>query len=143
LDYFAFYLHASILAANVRAEQVYGPVVERRHRVEKVKSTLYILQRYRFLFNLPSSLLESIKQTKYEAAIRDYKKGKYLYQILKGDVTDNDDLDHDSGITDLHRKVFDKVWAEVTKIVTELQNILLRMLADPWRSMDDQEKTIK
>lgn len=50
------------LAANIRAEQVYGPVVERRHRVEKVKSTLYILQRYRFLFNLPSSLLESIKQ---------------------------------------------------------------------------------
>lgn len=49
-------------AANTRAEQIYGPVVERRQRVEKLKSTLYILQRYRFLFNLPSSLLESIKQ---------------------------------------------------------------------------------
>lgn len=51
-----------ILAANTRAEQIYGPVVERRQRVDKVRSTLYILQRYRFLFNLPSSLLESIKQ---------------------------------------------------------------------------------
>lgn len=50
------------IAANTRAEQVYGPVVERRNRVDKVRSTLYILQRYRFLFNLPSSLLESIKQ---------------------------------------------------------------------------------
>lgn len=62
-------------------------------------------------------------------------------------MTDNPtglaDMESDTGITDLHRKVFDKVWAEVTKIVAELQNILLRMLADPWRSMDDQEKTIK
>ncbi|KAI9483131.1 MAG: exocyst complex component Sec5-domain-containing protein [Benjaminiella poitrasii] len=134
--------------ANNRAEQIYGPVVERRQRVEKVKSTLYILQRYRFLFNLPSNLLESIKQNKYEAAIRDYKKGKYLYQILKGesDTTDKApgliDMEKETGLTELHHKVFDKVWKEVNKIVNELQNILLKMLADPWRSMDDQEKTI-
>lgn len=52
-------------------------------------------------------------------------------------------MERETGITDLHRKVFDKVWTEVSKIVIELQNVLLRMLADPWRSMDDQEKTIK
>lgn len=46
-------------------------------------------------------------------------------------------------LTDLHLKVFDKVWVEVCKIVSELQNVLLRMLADPWRSMEEQEKTIK
>ncbi|KAG1118304.1 hypothetical protein G6F42_013231 [Rhizopus arrhizus] len=147
-DYGTIDIQRSLDAANTRAEQIYGPVVERRQRVEKLKSTLYILQRYRFLFNLPSSLLESIKQTKYEAAIRDYKKGKYLYQVLKGDLDSTDrstglsDMEKDTGITDLHRKVFDKVWTEVSKIVIELQNVLLRMLADPWRSMDDQEKTI-
>lgn len=85
---------------------------------------------------------------KYEAAIRDYKKGKYLYQALKGDLDPADrstglsEMEKETGITDLHRKVFDKVWIEVSKIVIELQNVLLRMLADPWRSMDDQEKTI-
>ncbi|KAI8970337.1 exocyst complex component Sec5-domain-containing protein [Mycotypha africana] len=147
-DYGTIGIKKALDAANGRAEQIYGPVVERRQRVEKVRSTLYILQRYRFLFNLPSSLLESIKQNKYEAAIRDYKKGKYLYQVLKGesDVSDRPagavELEKATDITDLHRKVFDKVWAEVTKIVTELQNILMRRLADPWRSMDDQEKTI-
>ncbi|GAA5808629.1 hypothetical protein MFLAVUS_002021 [Mucor flavus] len=144
-DYGTIDIQRSLDAANTRAEQVYGPVVERRHRVDKVRSTLYILQRYRFLFNLPSSLLESIKQTKYEAAIRDYKKGKYLYQALQGNSTDRStglpEIE-ETGITDLHRKVFDKVWIEVNKIVIELQNVLLRMLADPWRSMDDQEKTI-
>ncbi|KAI7877332.1 exocyst complex component Sec5-domain-containing protein [Mucor mucedo] len=147
-DYGTIDIQRSLDAANTRAEQVYGPVVERRNRVDKVRSTLYILQRYRFLFNLPSSLLESIKQAKYEAAIRDYKKGKYLYQALKGDLDSTDrstglsEMEKETGITDLHRKVFDKVWIEVSKIVIELQNVLLRMLADPWRSMDDQEKTI-
>lgn len=94
---------------------------------------------------MPSSLLESIKQAKYEAAIRDYKKGKYLYQALKGDtdLSGLTEMEKETGITDLHRKVFDKVWTEVSKIVIELQNVLLRMLSDPWRSMDDQEKTIK
>ena len=86
-------------------------------------------------------------QMKYEAAIRDYKKGKYLYQALKGDLDSTDraglsEMEKETGITDLHRKVFDKVWIEVSKIVVELQNVLLRMLTDPWRSMDDQEKTI-
>lgn len=72
-----------------------------------------------------------------------------MYQVLKGDLNSTDgstglsDMEKDTGITDLHRKVFDKVWTEVSKIVIELQNVLLRMLADPWRSMDDQEKTIK
>ncbi|KAI8080296.1 exocyst complex component Sec5-domain-containing protein [Gilbertella persicaria] len=147
-EYGTIGIQKALDAANTKAEQVYGPVVERRQRAEKVRSTLYILQRYRFLFNLPSSLLESIKQTKYEAAIRDYKKGKYLYQVLKGDLDASDknalpDLDNnETGITDLHHKVFDKVWAEVSKIVIELQNVLRRMLTDPWRSMDDQEKTI-
>lgn len=48
-----------------------------------------------------------------------------------------------NNITDLHRKVFDKVWAEVTKIVEELRSVLSKMLSDPWRSMEEQEKTIK
>lgn len=69
-----------------------------------------------------------------------------MYQALQGDSTDRStglpEIE-ETGITDLHRKVFDKVWIEVNKIVIELQNVLLRMLADPWRSMDDQEKTIK
>ncbi|ORZ16960.1 exocyst complex component Sec5-domain-containing protein [Absidia repens] len=144
-------LRLALEDANTRADQIYGPVVERRQRVEKVRSTLSVLQRYKFFFNLPSSLLESIKQNKYETAIRDYKKGKYLYQTLKRnsstDLLQNDgsELGKEDGaseLTSMHRKVFDKVWSEVTKIIGELQNVLLKMLTDPWRSMDEQEKTI-
>ncbi|KAF7732380.1 hypothetical protein EC973_005276 [Apophysomyces ossiformis] len=152
-EYGTHALKTALEEASAKADQIYGPIVERRRRVDKVRSTLTILQRYKFFFNLPSGLLESIKQNKYETAIRDYKRGKYLYQTLKGEddqsdspgIDESDDAftnDTEARITDLHRKVFDRVWTEVTKIVTELQNVLLKMLADPWRSMDEQEKTI-
>ncbi|KAG0174880.1 hypothetical protein DFQ28_007669 [Apophysomyces sp. BC1034] len=153
-DYGTRALKTALEEANAKADHIYGPIVERRQRGEKVRSTLTILQRYKFFFNLPSGLLESIKQNKYDTAIRDYKRGKYLYHTLKGEddhadspaIDESDDAladDTETRITDLHRKVFDRIWAEVTKIVMELQNVLLKMLADPWRSMDEQEKTIK
>ena len=97
--------------------------------------------------------MDALAQGKYETAIRDYKKGKYLYQTLKGenvannDATDIDisitDVEKDSGLTELHRKVFDKVWVEVDKIVVELRGILFKMLEDPWQPIEEQEKTIK
>ncbi|KAI8147481.1 exocyst complex component Sec5-domain-containing protein [Fennellomyces sp. T-0311] len=144
-------LESALNEANARADQIYGPIVERRQKVDKVRSTLTVLQRYKFFFNLPSSLLESIKQHKYETAIRDYKKGKFLYNDLQRNSTvdfDDDDYDadeyraDDANISELHRKVFEKVWTEVNKIVVELRQVLLKMLADPWRSMEEQEKTI-
>lgn len=67
-----------------------------------------------------------------------------MYQVLKGDLDSTDEAEQkDNRLTDIHLKVFDKVWAEAVKIVSELQNVLLRQLADPWRSMEEQEKTIK
>ncbi|KAJ2955817.1 hypothetical protein NQZ79_g8250 [Umbelopsis isabellina] len=118
-------LHHHLIEANSQAEKIYGPVVERRGKAEKGK---------------------------YETAIRDYKKGKYLHQNLQNedvDVTDTGAAEliftpahKDTGITELHRKVFEKVWAEVDKIVVELRGVLFKMLEDPWCPIEDQEKTI-
>ncbi|KAI9311707.1 exocyst complex component Sec5-domain-containing protein [Dichotomocladium elegans] len=141
-DYGTRSLDHALNEANVRADKIYGPIVERRQKVEKVRSTITVLQRYKFFFNLPSSLLECIKQHKYETAIRDYRKGKYLFTDLKKEDWGANNSGDDSGISELHRKVFDKVWEEVNRIVVELRGILLKMLEDPWRSMEDQEKTI-
>ena len=129
--------------ANTRADLIYGPIIERRQKVDKVRSTISVLQRYKFFFNLPSSLLESIKQHKSETAIRDYRKGKYLYHDLQKEDDKVDGSEEESNISELHRKVFEKVWTEVNKIVVELRSVLLKMLEDPWRSMEEQEKTIK
>ncbi len=42
-----------------------------------------------------------------------------------------------------YRKVFDKVWLEVDKIMEEMKDQLFKQLTEPWRSMEEQEKTIK
>jgi hypothetical protein len=47
---------------NAQAERIYGPIIERRGKAEKVRTTLNILERYKFFFSLPSGLLDSIKQ---------------------------------------------------------------------------------
>ncbi|CDH55023.1 exocyst complex component sec5 [Lichtheimia corymbifera JMRC:FSU:9682] len=141
-EYGTRHLEKVLDEANTRADLIYGPIIERRQKVDKVRSTISVLQRYKFFFNLPSSLLESIKQHKYETAIRDYRKGKYLYHDLQKEDDKVDGSEEESNISELHRKVFDKVWTEVNKIVVELRSVLLKMLEDPWRSMEEQEKTI-
>ncbi|ORY39412.1 hypothetical protein BCR33DRAFT_788418 [Rhizoclosmatium globosum] len=60
------------------AKNVYSPMIERKEKADKIRTALSLLDQWKFFFNLPSSLLESIKKENYDAAVRDYNKGKYL-----------------------------------------------------------------
>ncbi|KAJ3415798.1 hypothetical protein HDV05_004070 [Chytridiales sp. JEL 0842] len=60
------------------ASNLYSPLLQRRLQAEKIRITLSVLEQWKFFFNLPSSLSESIAKGKHDAAVRDYKKGKYL-----------------------------------------------------------------
>jgi exocyst complex component 2 len=44
---------------------------------------------------------------------------------------------------DQQRRIIDKVWSMVEKIVGEMRSNLLALLRDPRRSVEDQEKTIE
>lgn len=44
---------------------------------------------------------------------------------------------------DQQRRIIDKVWSMVEKIVGEMRSSLLALLRDPRRSVEDQEKTIE
>ena len=57
--------------------------------------------------------------------------------------SDGDSINDDTALTAQYRKVFDKVWAEVEKIMVEMRDQLFNQLSEPWRSMEEQEKTIK
>ncbi|KAJ9097373.1 hypothetical protein QFC19_006842 [Naganishia cerealis] len=47
-------------------------------KAQKLKSTLGIFERSKFLFGLPRALRMSVRAGKYEAALREYNKGLYL-----------------------------------------------------------------
>jgi hypothetical protein len=65
-------------ALTETASSLYFPLLERRKQAEKIRVTLSVLEQWKFFFNLPSSLSDLIAKGKYDAAVRDYKKGKYL-----------------------------------------------------------------
>jgi len=52
-----------IEAAN-KAEQVFGPVLANRTKAEKIRSTLSVLEKFKFFFSLPSTLMDSLKHVR-------------------------------------------------------------------------------
>ncbi|RIA91034.1 exocyst complex component Sec5-domain-containing protein [Glomus cerebriforme] len=148
-DYGVHKLNKALSEASDRAEQLFGPVLTNRSKADKIRSTLSVLEKYKYFFNLPSNLMDSIKQQKYDVAIRDYKKGKVVLDSTMGtegaDTNGSGSYSSESDETALsiqYRKVFDKVWLEVDKIMEEMKDQLFKQLTEPWRSMEEQEKTI-
>ncbi|CAG8648233.1 7834_t:CDS:2, partial [Paraglomus occultum] len=54
-------LDVALTDAAVKAEQVFGPVLANRTKAEKIRSTLSVLEKFKFFFSLPSSLTDSLK----------------------------------------------------------------------------------
>ncbi|CAG8478107.1 13674_t:CDS:10 [Acaulospora morrowiae] len=144
-------LNRALSEASNKVEQIFGPVLVNRSKAEKIRSTLSLLEKYKFFFNLPSSLMESIKQQKYDVVIRDYKKGKIVLESTMSsessdnNVSTNNQIERemeDAALAAQYRKVFDKVWTEIEKIMEEMKDELFRQLTEHWRSMEEQEKTI-
>ncbi|CAG8529532.1 34941_t:CDS:10 [Gigaspora margarita] len=115
-DYGVRGLDNTLSEAINRAEQVFGPVLQ-----------------------------------KYDVIIRDYKKGKVVLEsTMSSDASENNGSSNpsierevdDTALSAQYRKVFDKVWAEVEKIMEEMREQLFKQLTEPWRSMEEQERTI-
>ncbi|OMJ20065.1 ER lumen protein-retaining receptor [Smittium culicis] len=122
------------------AEKIYNPIISRRNKADKIRSTLSVVGRYKFFFNLPHSLIELTRMGKFDAAVREYKKGKGLLRQLKfnsGEVG-----------TDLRQAtaldfIVDKVWDEVQNSLIELRSSLYLHLSQSYRPLDTQEVVIR
>ncbi|EJD05538.1 uncharacterized protein FOMMEDRAFT_152861 [Fomitiporia mediterranea MF3/22] len=134
-----------------KADQVYLPVLESASKAQKLRSTLGVFERSKFFFNLPGSLMEFIEAGKYEATLRDYKKGKFLLesrpqQLLPESSRSRDTNGSTASASDARaqqKRILDKVWAAVERVMGEMKNKLLAQLGDSTRSVEEQEKTIE
>lgn len=78
--------------------------------------------------------------------MRDYKKGKLLLetrpnQLLPvGAAKDGQSAD---SAQQQQKRILDKVWATVEKVMSQMRNELLAKLQEPSRSVEEQEKTIE
>jgi exocyst complex component 2 len=126
--------------ATIKADAVFLPVLENAEKASKLRSTLGVFERSKFFFNLPGALLESIQAGRYDAALRDYKKGKYLLESRPGQLLPSSPGSN----TDLQQKrIFDKVWGAVEKVMDQMKNTLLNRLKEPSRLLEEHEKTIE
>ncbi|KAK4688269.1 exocyst complex component 2, partial [Tremellales sp. Uapishka_1] len=119
--------------AGHRADQVFLPVLENAVKAQKLRSTLSVFEKSKFLFNLPGQLIESINSGRYDQALRDYKKGSFLQgSSLPGTPAQQ-------------KRVFEKVWKSVDRIMSDLRVKLDGALKDPYhqRSAEEQDKTIE
>lgn len=130
--------------AGHRADQVFLPVLENAVKASKLRSTLGVFEKSKFLFNLPGQLLDSINAGKYDQALRDYKKGLFLRSarsspgaLMPGvPATTAEQVAR-------QRRVFDKVWESVESVMDDMRQRLDAQLKDPGRSVDDHEKTLE
>ncbi|KDQ60180.1 hypothetical protein JAAARDRAFT_205190 [Jaapia argillacea MUCL 33604] len=132
--------------AAVKADQVFLPVLENASKAQKLRTTLGVFERSKFFFNLPSSLVESIEAAKYDAALRDYKKGKFLLESRPGQllpVGNTKDPQTLAAAEQQQKRILQKVWSTVERAMSEMKNLLLAQLQEPSRPVEEQEKTIE
>ncbi|WVF68144.1 hypothetical protein IAT40_002907 [Kwoniella sp. CBS 6097] len=124
--------------AGHRADQVFLPVLENAVKASKLRSTLGVVEKSKFLFNLPSQLLESVNAGKYDQALREYKKGSFLQTSRTGQLIPGVNASREQ-----QKRVFDKVWSSVEAIMADMRDKLDAGLKDPSRSIEEQERTIE
>ncbi|ORX89253.1 hypothetical protein K493DRAFT_267300 [Basidiobolus meristosporus CBS 931.73] len=129
---------------TAKAHEAFGPIMSRIQKGLTIRSTLTAIDRYRLLFNLPCSLLESIEEKKFEVAVHDYKRGKVAMQSFTNAVF-NPEKQEDSSAEFENasiKRLLDKVWKEVEEIVMHLRTNLFKQLGDTSVPMEAQEKNI-
>ncbi|KAI9221830.1 exocyst complex component Sec5-domain-containing protein [Blastocladiella britannica] len=148
--------------ASSTASQVFRPILDRRAHADRIRSTLAVLERFKFFFNLPATLRSHVSLAGFDAAVRDYKKGRAIVVSMYPDLLDDPTMGEDDGVIALavpagngqqqqpatkiagQRALFATVWAEVSKVMAALVDQLMRQLTEQHatRSNEEQEMAI-
>ncbi|KAF5318441.1 hypothetical protein D9619_010689 [Psilocybe cf. subviscida] len=129
-----------------KSNQIFLPILEASSKAQKIQTTHTIFERSKFFFNLPSFIMESIDAGRYELALRDYKKGKFLLENRPGQLLpsgSSKDPRGSAAAQEQQTRILQKVWNNVEKAMGELTKVLIKQLQDPSRSIEDNEKALE
>uniref|UniRef100_A0A8B9KLL5 Exocyst complex component 2 n=1 Tax=Astyanax mexicanus TaxID=7994 RepID=A0A8B9KLL5_ASTMX len=110
--------------ASDTADTLFQEVLGRKDKADSTRNALNVLQRFKFLFNLPLNIERNIQKGDYDVVINDYEKAKSLF-----------------GNTEV--PVFKKVYAEVETRISALRNLLLDKLLETPSTLHDQKRYIR
>ncbi|XP_022773383.1 exocyst complex component SEC5A-like isoform X2 [Durio zibethinus] len=106
------------------ADRAFEPLFERQAQAEKIRSVQGMLQRFRTLFNLPSTIRGSISKGEYDLAVREYKKAKSI-------------------ALPSHVNILKRVLEEVEKLMQEFKGTLYKSMEDPQIDLTSLENTVR
>uniref|UniRef100_A0A674PJY8 Exocyst complex component 2 n=1 Tax=Takifugu rubripes TaxID=31033 RepID=A0A674PJY8_TAKRU len=110
--------------ASDTADTLFQEVLGRKDKADSTRNALNVLQRFKFLFNLPLNIERNIQKGDYDVVINDYEKAKSLF-----------------GNTEV--PVFKKVYAEVETRIQALRHLLLEKLLQTPSTLHDQKRYIR
>ncbi|KAI8002366.1 Exocyst complex component SEC5A [Camellia lanceoleosa] len=106
------------------ANRAFGSLFERQAQAEKIRSVQGMLQRFRTLFNLPSSIRGSISKGEYDLAVREYRKAKSI-------------------VLPSHVGILKRVLEEVEKVMHEFKGMLYKAMEDPQIDLTNLENIVR
>uniref|UniRef100_A0A671QTT0 Exocyst complex component 2 n=1 Tax=Sinocyclocheilus anshuiensis TaxID=1608454 RepID=A0A671QTT0_9TELE len=110
--------------ASETADTLFQEVLGRKDKADSTRNALNVLQRFKFLFNLPLNIERNIQKGDYDIVINDYEKAKSLF-----------------GNTEV--PVFKKVYSEVETRIEALRKLLLDKLLETPSTLHDQKRYIR
>ncbi|GAB5571279.1 exocyst complex component 2 [Prionailurus iriomotensis] len=110
--------------ASNTADTLFQEVLGRKDKADSTRNALNVLQRFKFLFNLPLNIERNIQKGDYDVVINDYEKAKSLF-----------------GKTEV--QVFKKYYAEVETRIETLRELLLDKLLETPSTLHDQKRYIR
>ncbi|XP_016514565.2 exocyst complex component SEC5A-like [Nicotiana tabacum] len=109
---------------NSIANRAFESLFERQAQAEKIRAVQGMLQRFRTLFNLPSTIRESISKGEYDLAVREYRKAKSI-------------------VLPSHVGILKRVLEEVEKVMQEFKGMLYKSLEDPHIDQTNLENIVR
>lgn len=118
------HLFDCIQGVSSLAGRAFGPLFERQAQTEKIRSVQGMLQRFRTLFNLPSTIRGNISKGEYDLAVREYRKAKSI-------------------VLPSHVGILKRVLEEVEKVMQEFKGMLFNSMEDPNIDLTSLENTVR
>jgi exocyst complex component 2 len=88
--------------------------------------------------------LKEYSKGRYDVAIRDYKKGKFLLESRPGQLLPiGTNKDGQAAAEQQQKRILEKVWGSVDKAMGEMRGMLVRQLGETGKSVEEIEKTIE
>lgn len=118
-------LQGTIAKSIKSSHMLFDDVLERRERSDKSRAALSVINRYRFLFCLPTNIERNAINNEFDIIANDYARVKNLY----------------SGKTDI--ALIKKVLDEIDEIILEVRKTMHGKIQEMPQAVDQQKKIVK